>query len=137
MPPNYSGHSACPVLCLTKVCLFIVTTFFVLYLPLGDPQIICDAKNVPANKKGLICLCDFYDFMVRFADKTFVIIDKMICKTIDGLYDAKIKFYMALSTYDRDDYCRAGCCSDKDDTDCVREKKSMCKCRNKCCRRRV
>ncbi|CAG4946314.1 unnamed protein product [Colias eurytheme] len=119
----------CPILCIVKATLFVLVAIFVLYLPLGDPEVHCATRhNSKDQRLAMCCLCDLYMMAVKLCHKLLELIEFFISIFVDLLYEAKLRFYTFLEKIDGKDLCRSVCCFDlvnakvaKDDVDKVIE----------------
>ncbi|CAH2108980.1 unnamed protein product [Euphydryas editha] len=132
----------CPIFCIAKAIVFALVAVFVLYFPLGDPNVICNSANRTQNQKLALCgLCEIYMMSVKLFNKTKEVVELLLCKIMDILYEIKLKFYAALEKLDRNDLYQSVCCSESvektPDEKESNDHRPGCRCSRKCCRNKI
>ncbi|XP_021198597.3 uncharacterized protein LOC110382326 isoform X1 [Helicoverpa armigera] len=119
-----SGARNCPIQCITKLILFLAITIFILYVPLGNTPPNAEPQGgsclkieikPPLHDKNtaLCCICDMYNILVKVGKVASDTIDRIVCLSLEALYEGKLQFYRFLETVDSKDLCRAVCCREE------------------------
>ncbi|XP_030031063.1 uncharacterized protein LOC115447909 [Manduca sexta] len=103
----------CPILCITKVVLYVLISMFVLYLPLGDPSVRC-ASDPATHRPGTFAdwACQLYTGLLNTWHRLGSIAEVVGTAARQALYRAKLQFYELLNKIDKKDLCRVVCCFD-------------------------
>ncbi|XP_050349621.1 uncharacterized protein LOC126773041 [Nymphalis io] len=127
--------SKCPIFCILKAVVVALLTIFVLFCPIGDPAELCNNTNKSRNQNiPLICLCEFYIETIKLFNKTKEVTELVVCRALDLLYEAKLKFYAVLNKVDGSDLYQSVCCKDSEvSVEDAEQQQLACKCTRKCC----
>ncbi|XP_072949768.1 uncharacterized protein [Epargyreus clarus] len=110
--PMSQNDSECQILNILKAVLFVVVSAFVLYVPLGDPQVACETIASAQNRKiAYCCICEAYAIAVKIVTQLIETIKFVACLLMDLLYEAKLGIYGFLDKVDRNDICKSVCCN--------------------------